>query len=111
MRATVPDFADLLDAIDMSPDPALCPGLVRADTETTIAKQRSQAPLEEIVALERARDFDADYVYFRRFVERPAVPVAYIYDWTERLADSHERDQLAELHRRWWSASEIPLVF
>lgn len=91
-------------------------------------KRRDEAPLEEIVALERAIHFEADYVYFRRFPERPAMATAYVYDWTERLVEaraSRKRRratfskklpekveiELAELHRRFWSACEIPLVY
>lgn len=119
-----PKIADLFEALDMAPDPVTCPGLVRADVATLAAKRRANAPLEEIVALERAIHFSADYVYFRRFLERPAMATAYIYDWTERLGEARRsrkrgqpslsadvRRELAELHRRFWSACEIPLVY
>jgi len=123
-RGVAPKLAKLLTALDMSADPVTCPGLVRADQELLDAKKRSKAPLEEIVALERATHFGADYVYFRRFTERPAMATVYIYDWTERLGEAQQprskfkgalpnklREELAELHRRFWSACEIPLVY
>lgn len=102
-------LSDLLGAMDMALDESACPGLVQADEKTLTAKKLSNAPLEEIVALERARHFKADYVYFRRLAERPAMATAYLYDRTERLADANEN--LAELHRGFWSACEIPLVY
>lgn len=122
-RSVPPKFDEILDALDMTPG-ELCPGLVRADEETLAAKKEARAPLEEIVAIERALQFDAGYVYFRRFVGRPAMPVAYLYDWTERLGESEEyrsatkaslpqalSKDLVELHRRVWSACELPLVY
>lgn len=119
-----PRVSEIFEALDMSPDSSVCPGLVRADAATLRDKRKAKAPLEEIVALERAQHFDADYVYFRRFVERPAMATAYIYDWTERLGQSRRArkprktslrsdiyEDLARLHRRLWSAGEIPLVY
>jgi hypothetical protein len=106
--------------MDMTPG-AACPGLVRVDEETLVAKQLAQEPPEEIVAIERALHFDADYVYFRRVVGRPSMAVAYLYDRTERLIEARQaiddalpealRVELAELQRRCWSACEIPVVY
>jgi hypothetical protein len=110
--------------MDMELDESVCPGLVQADKETLAAKMQADAPLEEILALERACHFKADYVYFRRLAERPARATVYIYDWTERL-DEVQRSRrgpkqalpkklmeaLAELHRDLWSAGEVPLVY
>lgn len=117
-------ITDLLGAMHMTPDASACPGLVRADTKTLAAKKRAGAPLEEIVALKRALHFGATYVYFRRFVERPAMPVAYLYDWTDKPSDRRRSgsaseqtlpkalsEELARLHSRVWSACEIPLVY
>lgn len=114
------DVNQLLAVMDM---PVGCPGLVAADEETLWAKQReADPPLEEIVALERAREFGASYVYFRR-PEGRAIPMVYVYDWTERLEDARRSRskpesalpkapsaKLGELHRRVWSAGEVPLV-
>lgn len=125
MRGDVaPKATKLLEALDMAPDPVTCPGLVRADSATLAEKRRAKASLEEIVAIERAITLEVDYVYFRRFLERPAMATAYIYDWTGRLGEarrSPERgrpslskeveEKLADLHRRFWSACEVPLVY
>ncbi|HRI70842.1 MAG TPA: hypothetical protein PK156_41700, partial [Polyangium sp.] len=76
-------FVNLLEALDMAPDSVSCPGLVRVDDATLAEKQRAKAPLEEIVALERALSFKfkPNFIYFRRFLERPPMAVAYVYDW------------------------------
>jgi hypothetical protein len=110
--------------MDMALDAVACPGLVQADQETLAEKKRASAPLEEIVALERACHFKADYVYFRRLAGQPARATVYIYDWTERLGEAERSrrrakraspqgltEDLAELHRNLWSAGEVPLVF
>lgn len=94
---------------------------MRVDEKTLAAKQLAQERPEEIVAIERALHFDADYVYFRRVVGRPSMAVAYLYDRTERLVEARQaiddalpealRVELAELQRRCWSACEIPVVY
>lgn len=119
-------FVNWLEALDMAPDSVSCPGLVRVDDATLTEKQRVKAPLEEIVALERALGFKfkPNYIYFRRFLERPPMAVAYVYDWTERRGEARSArkkgptispptlaDDLTELHRHVWSAGEIPLVY
>ena len=64
----------------------------------------------EIFALEAAREFKADAVYFRRFPEadgRPPLPQIYLYDNTDnQLSDD---DQLANIHRDLWSNCRIPM--
>jgi hypothetical protein len=117
-------FTDLLGAMDMELDVEVCPKLVKADQKTLAEKRQANAPLEEIVALERAHHFKADYVYFRRLTGRPAKATAYIYDWTERLGEAQRSRRrarqalpkgltkdLAHLHRDLWSAGEVPLVY
>lgn len=117
-------FTDLLGAMDMELDVEVCPKLVQADKKTLAAKRQANAPLEEIVALERAYHFKADYVYFRRLPGRPARATVYIYDWTERLGETQRSRRrakqalpkeltkdLAKLHRDLWSAGEVPLVY
>lgn len=84
-------------------------GLVRADDDTLAVKRAARADLEEILALERASRLDADYVYFRRPAGRPPIPTALLFDWTERLSGT--RESLADLHRRFWSAGDVPLAF
>src|SRR4051812_9360915 len=109
--------------MDMVLDASVCPGLVPADDKTLAAKKQSDAPLEEILALERACHFKADYFYFRPPPGRPSRATVYIYDWTERLSEARQsrrkagqtpdrlRADLAALHRELWSAGEVPLVY
>jgi hypothetical protein len=117
-------FTDLLGAMDMELDVEVCPKLVQADKKTLAAKRQADTPLDEILALERAYHFNADYVYFRRLPGRPARATVYIYDWTERLGESQRSRRrarqalpkdltknLAHLHRDLWSAGEVPLVY
>ena len=117
-------FTDLLGAIDMELDVEVCPKLVQADEKTLAAKKQANAPLDEIVALERAYHFKADYVYFRRLPGRPARATVYIYDWAGRLGEAQRSrrrarqalpkkltEDLADLHRNLWSAGEVPLVY
>jgi hypothetical protein len=119
-----PKLTQILEAMDMALDSEVCPGLVPADEATLFAKMQADAPLEEIVALERAHHFKADYVYFRRLPGRPAMATVYIFDWMERQADVRQsrrgtdqaspgrlREVLAELQRELWSAGEVPLVY
>jgi hypothetical protein len=104
---------ELLAAMDMVPDEGADSALVSTKPETIKAKQLAEAPLlEEIVALERAASLRADFVYFRRLPQGPILATAYLYDWTEPLIESFDaaRD-LDDLHRRLWSAGEVPLVF
>lgn len=117
-------FTDLLGAMDMELDVEVCPKLIQANKKTLAEKMQANAPLEEIVALERADHFKADYVYFRRLPGRPARATVYIYDWTERLGEAQRSRRratkalpkeltkdLAHLHRDLWSAGEVPLVY
>lgn len=60
-----------------------------------------------ILDLDKAKLFKADAVYFRFFDGgRPPQPQIYIYDNIEKLQTNEE---IAEIHRAIWSASEIPM--
>jgi hypothetical protein len=61
----------------------------------------------EVFALEEAKKFNADAVYFRHFPDtRPPLPQIYIYDGTQREITEEE---LAIIHRDLWSYSRIPM--
>jgi type I restriction-modification system DNA methylase subunit len=63
----------------------------------------------ERIALEKAKKYKADAVYFRRFDDgRAPKPQIYIYDFTSR---QESEDEIAELHRRLWNAGQVPLFF
>jgi type I restriction-modification system DNA methylase subunit len=60
-----------------------------------------------IIALDRAKSFEADAVYFRFFDDtRPPMPQMYIYD---NILNTHTEDKYAEIHRAIWSGCEIPV--
>ena len=68
----------------------------------------------EIFALEVAKEFKADAVYFRRFPgpspdgdSRPPLPQIYIYDNTANRFSGDE--DLAHIHRDLWSNCRIPM--
>ncbi|MGE5341548.1 MAG: HsdM family class I SAM-dependent methyltransferase [Candidatus Omnitrophota bacterium] len=66
----------------------------------------------ERIALEKARKYKADAVYFRRFETRMAsIPQVYIYDFTSQDIERDNSDNLGELHRKLWNAGQVPMFF
>ncbi len=60
----------------------------------------------EMFALETAKDFQADAVYFRYFDDgREAIPQVYIYDNTAGILNGKE----ADVHIKVWSGCYIPI--
>lgn len=70
----------------------------------------SNHSVDELITLEKAADFGVDFVYFRHFPERPDVslPQIYIYDYTSKTVTEEE---IAEKHRRLFSAVQVPMFF
>lgn len=66
-------------------------------------------PPEEIIALENASKYGAQYVYFRQFENRPSVPQVYLYDYTDRLGV--EENELTNLHKQLYSSGQVPMFF
>ncbi|MCI1188866.1 N-6 DNA methylase [Hymenobacter sp. DH14] len=64
---------------------------------------------EEFLALEDAFKYEADYIYFRRFENRPSVAQVYIYDFTNDIEADEER--LIELHKRLYNSGSVPMFF
>ena len=64
---------------------------------------------EEFIALEIADRYRAQYVYFRRFKNRPSVPQVYLYDYTDQL-DIDEKE-LTNLHKQLYSSGLVPMFF
>jgi hypothetical protein len=63
----------------------------------------------EHIALEKARKYDVDAVYFRRFDSgRSSVPQIYIYDFTSK---EENKNEIGELHRKLWNSGQVPLFF
>ncbi|MFN0215772.1 MAG: class I SAM-dependent DNA methyltransferase [Saprospiraceae bacterium] len=68
--------------------------------------------ISEWLALEKAMRMDAQYVYFRRFENRPSQPLFYVYDYSEDTGLPDE-DKLGRIQKDIWSSAEVPcaLVF
>ncbi len=61
----------------------------------------------ERIALEKAKKYAVDAIYFRRFEDgRPPVPQVYLYDFTQKTATAEE---MTEIHRRLWNAGQVVL--
>jgi hypothetical protein len=62
-----------------------------------------------IIALDKAKAFEADAVYFRFFDDnRPPLPQIYIYDNT---SESRPPEYYAEKHREIWSSCDVAIFF
>ena len=60
-----------------------------------------------IIALDKAKEFGADAVYFRLFDdERPPLAQIYVYD---NVLKKRKKDDFAKIHRAVWSGCEIPV--
>ncbi|WP_066833867.1 Eco57I restriction-modification methylase domain-containing protein [Rufibacter ruber] len=64
---------------------------------------------EEYIALENAKKYKVDFVYFRRFENRPSIPQIFIYDFTARLGV--EEQELIQLHKQLYSSALVPMFF
>ncbi len=99
-------FAYGLTLLEMLGDSNHTTGLVRV---STLEEDRSQLNPEEIIALESAANYDVDYVYFRRFNNRPSISQVYIYDYTEQKP--FIEDELVQLHKQLYSSGLTPMFF
>jgi len=69
----------------------------------------SEERLHERIAAEKARNYGADGIYFRRFQDgRVPAPQIYIFDFTLKKIDDND---IAELHRKLWNGGQVPLFF
>jgi hypothetical protein len=60
-----------------------------------------------IIALNKAREFEADAVYLRFFDDgRPPLAQIYIYD---NIFNNRDQECYNKIHRNIWSGSEIPI--
>lgn len=95
------NFMDILMKFDMMSETGESSGLVFVGKE-----KRDNS---EMIALEYAKKYGADAVYFRRFDDgRPPIPQIYIYDFTENEKDDGE---IGELYKRLWNSGQVPLFF
>jgi len=95
------DFKDILIKFDMVSETGESPGLVFVGGEI-------YDPYE-FIALEYAKKYGANAVYFRRFDDgRPPIPQIYIYNFTENGRGDFE---IAELYKKLWNSGQVPLFF
>jgi len=60
-----------------------------------------------LIALDKAKSFEADAVYFRFFDDnRPPLPQIYLYD---NILHKRIEEDYAKIHRAIWSGCEIPI--
>ena len=72
-------------------------------------QSKNNLPPEEFIALENADKYKAQYVYFRRFENRPSVPQVYLYDYTNQL--DIDEIELTNLHKQLYSSGLVPMFF
>ncbi len=86
-------------------------GLLRS-TSSALSQPNFEdlSSISEWLALEKAKRLEADYVYFRRFDDRPSQPQVYIYDFTDKGVIPKDQD-LGEIQKNIWSSSEVPAAF
>jgi hypothetical protein len=72
--------------------------------------QKSAIPSDERALLERARDYGASHVFFRRRDSRVRVAEALVFDDVSHV-NIRTNDEFAKLHRQLWSWGAVPLVY
>jgi len=103
MQTTLPnnDFRDILIKFDMMSETGESPGLIFVGGDISDP--------HEFIALEYAKKYGANAVYFRRFdYPRPPIPQIYIYNFTENEKDDFET---ADLYKKLWNSGQVPLFF
>lgn len=73
------------------------------------AYNKEEVSAKELFALEKAAAYNVDFVYFRKFPNRPSIPQIYIYNHTSQIAPN--KDKIADLHKRLYSAVQVPMFF
>lgn len=66
--------------------------------------------ISEWLILEKAARLKADYVYFRRFKDRPSQPLILVYDYSYKLGIPEDQE-LGEIQKNIWSSGEVPCTF
>jgi hypothetical protein len=72
-------------------------------------KNYKKLSAEEYVALESANKYKADYVYFRKFSNRPSIPQIFLYDFTNKIEINEE--ELTNIHKQLYSSGLVPMFF
>lgn len=82
-------------------------GLVQVNKPDTIDFTLHAA--DEIIAIENAYNYGAQYIYFRRFKNRPPIAQVYIYDLTAE--QTINENVLISLHQKLYSSGHVPMFF
>src|ERR1017187_7707459 len=76
-------------------------------------RKRKKLSPEEYLALEKAEEHKAHYVYFRFNTDRPSptrIAQAYVYDLSQgSLFAGTDWGDLSALHKELWNACPVPL--
>ena len=72
--------------------------------------QKQVIPSDERALLEKAKDYGASHVFFRRRDGRARVAEALVFD-DASLNSTRTDDDFAKLHRQLWSWGAVPLVY
>ncbi len=92
------DFVNFLAQFDMRPEGS---GLLFAYEDCVDYSEKA--------ALEYAKKYHPDAVYFRRFSDnRSSTPQIYIYDLTDTVKDDLA---IGELYKKVWNSGQVPLIF
>tara|TARA_R110000850_G_scaffold32285_7_gene88879 strand:- start:2182 stop:5112 length:2931 start_codon:yes stop_codon:yes gene_type:complete len=94
-----------LENLEMTGDPNQGSGLVSVHESA----QNGVVSAEEFIALEYAKKYKVDFVYFRKFENRPSVAQVFIYDFTNRIGV--EDQELTNLHKQLYSSALVPMFF
>lgn len=97
-------FKHGLELLDM-----LSPEAEYGEASGLVFAENTPSDLYERIAIEQAREYNVDAVYFRRFeAGRASIPQIYIYDYTSKKENPTE---IGELHRKLWNSGQVPLFF
>jgi len=101
----IKEYVDNLEKLDFQIEKQDYSSIYFVDKQAEYIEQEESAYI--IIAIDKAREFKADAVYFRFFDDgRPPLAQIYIYD---NILNNREQDYYNEIHRNIWSGSEIPV--
>ena len=92
-----------LENLEMTGESIQSSGLV------SVHESYGNVSAEEFIALEYAKKYKVDFVYFRRFENRPSIAQVFIYDFTNRIGV--EEQELTNLHKQLYSSALVPMFF
>lgn len=84
-------------------------GFLRSTENIEAPNYDNLTEISEWLALEKARQLEVHYVYFRRFETRPSVVQFYIFDFENKQNPSSQK--LGEHHRNIWTSGDVSITF